>query len=949
MTIEHIASIRMPVTGCVVAHRQFGIGRVLRGKHEGNTTQVEVHWPEQNFVQWHNTSDLTCGFRVGYVVQDSPHSNIRRSMGTGTVQEVRTLANHQQVLVQFHSTGQTRWIPYESLAHVRDSYYKYIEGREDGQDSAERFRLKTLAFALDSWNQITGALDRLDVDPLPHQIDLVRRILTSGQGNWLIADDVGLGKTIEVGLLLSALERRRKDLRVLIVCPAGLALQWRDEMQERFRKPFEVFTSAQIQNLRSEEWAIHKKVIVSIDLAKLEDRKNQFMQSGYWDVVVFDEAHHLSKQPHQAATLRYNLAADLRPQTDSFLFLTGTPHQGHHEQFVNLLLLLRPDLHYQFLNMFVNQDVIAEVILRNRKSQVTDANGEFLFRGQDTRLVEVAVSELASQFNTEMLSYLRSGYDAAATGGNTGRAIGFVMTTYRKLASSSIAAIEGALQRRSNRIKEAEKVIAEADFGITESDAYEDGTDGDDDLGRRVDVAGRAFFENELAQIERLLKLAAAVKQDDRKLDEFLDHIKPLRESGQKLLIFTEYRGTQAYLVNALNARYPGCGVAQINGGMDLRQKLDSISQFNSQAQFMVSTEAGGEGINLHDNCHIMVNYDLPWNPSRLVQRAGRLYRYGQSERVIVFNLMSKDGFDNQLISLMLSRLDNIANDMAAVGQEFNEGLKTEILGGLLERVDLAAIMAANRDMHIQKSEEEIEEAVAFAKSALEHQEILFRSVEGYDPQRAAVFGSLGTEQAFAFLQGILPFKDIAVRNRLYEGKVLELELPPAMQGQFESEFGRRTVVRVAVDRQLHRTINSNPPVTPMDFASEFFRHLIDFAQSPEFEGMFTRITGSETGTLGVYRLRWQNDQGEPQEDEMLSLFLPENQSAHSTSPSFLASIFEGVSQGEISRKGETAKERKQRMDDLKRLADKELADRCTEHRHPNDLVLLAAADITAA
>ena len=128
-----------------------------------------------------------------------------------------------------------------------------------------------------------------------------------------------------------------------------------------------------------------------------------------------------------------------------------------------------------------------------------------------------------------------------------------------------------------------------------------------------------------------------------------------------------------------------------------MAQKLQNIDQFNGSAQFMVSTEAGGEGINLHENCHVMVNYDLPWNPSRLVQRAGRLYRYGQTERVIVFNLKLEDGFDNKVLNLMLARLGSIARDMASVGQEYNDGLAIEILGELLERIDIAAIMASNR------------------------------------------------------------------------------------------------------------------------------------------------------------------------------------------------------------------------------------------------------------
>ena len=233
-------------------------------------------------------------------------------------------------------------------------------------------------------------------------------------------------------------------------------------------------------------------------------------QSGYWDIVIFDEAHHLSKLPNQATTQRYQLAAELRKQTDDFLFLTGTPHQGNHEQFINLLLLLRPDLREQFGNMFTNQSVIADVILRNRKSQATDAHGNFLFRGQDMRLVEVPLSEVAREFDEQLQSYVKRGYAAAESGGATGRAIGFVMTTYRKLASSSIAAIEQSLQRRSARLQESGKDDAKLSFDAEEEDAFADSTDGRDDIGDLADISAKPFFDEEQKYIHQLFGYGSA-------------------------------------------------------------------------------------------------------------------------------------------------------------------------------------------------------------------------------------------------------------------------------------------------------------------------------------------------------------------------------------------------------------------------------------------------------
>ena len=633
-------------------------------------------------------------------------------MGTGTVVACREIADREMVLVQLHRTGESRWLPFEQLVRVRDAGWKYLNS--DATDS-ELFRLKVLAYALDSWNQVTGSLDRLDVDPLPHQIDLVHRIMTSDHANWLIADDVGLGKTIEVGLLLAAMKRRRQARRVLVVCPAGVVRQWQDEMRYKFGEDFRVY-GLDFNIGQPAHWVSFDKVIVSIDRAKSDSHSMIFGESGSWDVIVFDEAHHLSKIEGAAVTQRYRLAERLQGLTDSLIFLTGTPHQGKTDQFVNVLKLLRPDLESRLAAMFTDPSVVADVVLRNRKSLVTDASGNFLFRGQDTNLVEVPLSETARDFDVQLRSYIRHGYVASVAGGVTGRAVGFVMTTYRKLASSSIAAIERALERRRARLTGE---LVSTSSGMTRDrfeelqDGFADGDDGEDnlaDLAEGVSALGAGvdpFFANELQMLDELCASPKVVRADDWKLAEFLRSIvDPVHREGLKLLVFTEYRATQDYLLDALKQRYPGSDVRSINGGMSLDEKRRHIDAFNDGAQFMVSTEAGGEGINLHYRCYMLVNYDLPWNPRRLVQRAGRLYRYGQTERVVVFNLVAQDGFDNKALGMLLNRVSTIAHDMSDVSSEFHEGLETEIVGALLERVDIAQILANNRDMEVDQRSE---------------------------------------------------------------------------------------------------------------------------------------------------------------------------------------------------------------------------------------------------
>ena len=942
----------LPGKDCFVAHRDPGsydgqLGVVVQCDSEASRLQVQ--WGGNEGLAWHAAAELRNGFRPGHVVQDRPRSNTRTTLGTGTVVEHRELAGREMVLVQLHRTGESRWLPFEQLVRVRDAGWKYAHA---ATDTPESFRLKVLAYALDSWNQVTGSLDRLDVDPLPHQIDLVHRIMTSDHSNWLIADDVGLGKTIEVGLLLAAMKRRRLARRVLVVCPAGVVRQWQDEMRFKFGEDFRIY-GLDFNIGQPAHWVSFDKVIVSIDRAKADSHSTIFGDSGFWDVIVFDEAHHLSKIEGAAVTQRYRLAERLQVLTDSLVFLSGTPHQGKTDQFVNVLLLLRPDLKSRLAAMFRDPSVVGEVVLRNRKSLVTDASGKFLFRGQDTNLVEVPLSEAAGDFDVQLRRYIRHGYAASDAGGVTGRAVGFVMTTYRKLASSSIAAIERALERRRARLtgelRNASRPMSRDRFEELQ-EVFQEGDDGEDDLASLSDdvsvlgAGSNPFFANEMQMLDDLCAAAKVVWADDWKLAEFLTSIvDPVHGNGLKLLVFTEYRATQDYIVDALEQRYPGSGVCSINGGMSLDKKRQQIDAFNDDAQFMVSTEAGGEGINLHYSCYMLVNYDLPWNPRRLVQRAGRLYRYGQTERVVVFNLVAQDGFDNKALGMLLDRVSTIAHDMSDVSSEFHEGLETEIVGALLERVDIAQILVNSREMEIdQRSEAEINEAIERAKQSQSLQDQLFAHIEGYDPNTTAALHTFGPEEVLSFLEGVLPRRGVRIRERLHNGRVLELELPEEMRGRY-SEFGGRTVVRATVDRRLATRDERN---VSMDFASVFFSDLIEFAKSPEFGGEHASLVAPQAGVLGIYKVRWQNDQGLPRWEMLVPVFLPTGSQAALPNPDFFGSLLHAADDPASAPDPEPVASRRGTVKQLDECAATVLAERCTPLRHPNDLVLLAAADL---
>ena len=373
---------------------------------------------------------------------------------------------------------------------------------------------------------------------------------------------------------------------------------------------------------------------------------------------------------------------------------------------------------------------------------------------------------------------------------------------------------------------------------------------------------------------------------------------------------------------------------------MSLDEKRASIDRFNDSARFMVSTEAGGEGINLHQNCHIMVNYDLPWNPSRLVQRSGRLYRYGQSERVVVFNLTSNDGFDNQALAMMLDRIDTIAKTMSEVGGDYHEGLYQEILGELLERVDIASILSANRNMDIDRTDAEIDDAINRAQEAQSQQEKLFAHVEGYDPNETSALQSFSENDTLAFLEGMLPYMGIGIQGRLHNGKTLDIELPENLRGRYSEFPPRSAYARITVDRDI-ATTRSN--VVPMDFASPFFQDLIEKAQSPDFGGEYACLPAPQNGALGLYKIRWQDDQGMPRWDALIPIFLAER-GPPTANPDFFNSLLSAS--GAMPTPKDEPDHRKKRLEALTKKAHNELAARCSTLRHPNDMVLLAVADL---
>jgi superfamily II DNA or RNA helicase len=800
-------------------------------------------------------------------------SAARRTLGVGTAIAVRSIAGAEQVSVQFHATGQTRWIPYQRLARIMDPKLQFVRGEMRFRDSGERAALNLMAHALRTWNEATGALDRLDVDPLPHQITLVHRILSSGDTNWLVADDVGLGKTIEVGLLLGALERRQNLRRILVVVPSGLTRQWKDEMLTKFDRQFRIY-GLDFEVERPEEWGLYERVIVSLDLAKprhmddegadISTRFGMLLAAGKWDIVIFDEAHRLSRDDRGRTTLRFRLARALRERCDAVVLLTGTPHQGDVGKFKNLLRLVRPDLEESIDRLDEDPSVVADIVLRNRKIDVVDAEGHFIFRGILVRRAEIPNSPESIELERRLTDYLQQGYRAGdAIGGRSGRAIGFVMTIYRKLASSSVWALFVAMTRRRQRLLgEVPRTLA--DFDLDAEEPSEIAEDQDDLADWDMGDSAQKFFDDELQRLDRVLDQARSCLTADRKLMELQNIVAELVVAQrQKLLIFTEYRATQIYIQDMMKELE--CKTTLIHGAMTVDEKHESIAQFEGDIPILISTEAGGEGLNLQRKCHVMVNYDLPWNPARLQQRIGRLYRYGQRERVIVVNLSAKDTIDNEVLSTVLERLEAVVKQMAPVSTEYNERHASEVLGDLLDRIDISELLEEASTGSIERTAERVDEAIRRAQDAKRLQDDLLANASTLDSGSWKKLGAFTTGELAMFIRRASRLLGVDVAE-LEDRELFGLRLPDQLRGRFR-EFGNRATIEVRTSRSPAGRFQNR---VLLDFSSEYVRYLVESVTRPEFGGGYGVVVTNRISLLAAMLVHYQNEQGEPRGVDLL-------------------------------------------------------------------------------
>ncbi len=535
------------------------------------------------------------------------------------------------------------------------------------------------------------AINVSQVEPLPHQIEAVyHAILQQGRIRFLLADDPGAGKTIMTGLLLKELKYRGLVHRILIIVPGHLKDQWLRELKEKFGETFVAADRGLLAATWGRNvWAEEPQVITSMDFAKQDEVMASLAEAKTWDLVVVDEAHKMAAYRYGEKTKktdRYRLGELLSRTSQYLLFLTATPHRGDPENFRLLLDLLEPGL-------FASTELIAESValrenplfLRRLKEDLKDFEGKPLFPPRHVVTKPYHLNDDEKRLYNAVTQYVEQSYNRALA--NEKRNVAFALLILQRRMASSVRAVRRSLERRKSRLEEL-LTLGQwlAERGTIDEEVLEDAPEAErlreeEELLERLTAAEtRQELQEEIKTLEELIHLAREAERNEveTKLAELRQVMadERIQQTREKLLIFTESRETLDYLAERL--RTWGYQVTVLHGSMDLNQRIRSEHEFRERAQVMISTEAGGEGINLQF-CSLMVNYDIPWNPNRLEQRMGRIHRYGQQREVHIYNLVARDTREGKVLETLFHKLAKI---QAALGSDRVFDVIGELLPG---------------------------------------------------------------------------------------------------------------------------------------------------------------------------------------------------------------------------------------------------------------------------
>jgi superfamily II DNA or RNA helicase len=631
------------------------------------------------------------------------------------------------------------WLPgRDSVVRIPASRLKSLESAGTGSPDDIAY-IAAAARVADALTQdVLLAPIESSVIPLPHQIRALSRAIANDRVRYLLADEVGLGKTIEAGLIMRELKLRGLVKRTLVIAPKGLVSQWVSEMRFHFGETFQLVLPEDIKTLKriapvtgpgngekgnhdpealpANAWQMFSQVVVPMDSVKPLDKRRGWsaaqvsehnrerfedLISAGWDLVIVDEAHRLGGSTDQVA--RFKLGQGLSEAAPYLLLLSATPHQGKTDAFHRLVSLIDaqefPDI------SSVTRERVQPYVIRTEKRRAIDADGNPLFKPRRTQLAPVSWKE---QHRDQQLlyeavtEYVREGYNQAMREKRS--YIGFLMILMQRLVVSSTSAIRTTLERRLEALAAPQEQLTL--FPATTEEEWAD-LDGQEQIEVLLRTRLKAL-KNERAEVKLLLEAAARCEQigPDAKAEALLDWLYRLQsEEGDpelKALVFTEFVPTQEMLRRFLTER--GFLVVCLNGSMDMEERKRVQEAFARDVRILISTDAGGEGLNLQF-CHVVINYDIPWNPMRLEQRIGRVDRIGQAHAVRAVNFVFEGSVEHRVREVLEQKL-------AVIFEEFGIDKTGDVLdsaqaGHMFDEMYVEAIL------NPEKVEDSVESVVA--------------------------------------------------------------------------------------------------------------------------------------------------------------------------------------------------------------------------------------------
>ncbi|WP_254526159.1 helicase-related protein [Natrinema caseinilyticum] len=745
--------------------------------------------------------------------------------------------------------------------------------------SAEWFDLRSQALQLQIAHEqgqllsISNSLVRLE----PYQLACVNWVMQKLRQRALIADDVGLGKTIEAGLILKELTARNRADRVLFVVPAHLQKKWIRDMDRFFDISLTPGDRQWVEGERrrlGEEANIwnqdHQQMVASMAFLRQEEFRDE-LDNAFWDVVVVDEAHKAAKRG-ESPSKTSKMVERVADNSDSLLLLSATPHDGKGDAFRSLVEYIDPFLVAE--DQELSKEAVDRVMMRRGKQTIYDDNGERIFPNREVGTIPVERTHEERQFYQAVTEYVKHVYNRSEQLNEP--AVGFAMALMQKRLVSSIGAIKATLSRRLANLVDQQSTATSLS---EEATAYLEGEDLDeaDKQKAEEELAGLtitesdAQLEEEIETLRDLVSLAEGIPVDS-KAQKVRRYIQQLLEENpnEKVLLFTEYRDTLDYILDLVKDEPWADEILTIHGDVDKEDRAKIEDEFNhGQSRLLFATDAASEGIDLQHSCHIMVNYELPWNPNRLEQRIGRLHRYGQDKEVKVWNFTFEDTREGEIFEMLQDKVENIRGKL---------GNTADVLG-MLDDIDVDSLImeSIRNDEPASATKEELEELIDERQRTLQ---------EWYE--RSLVDTSTFDQESREKIQEVMDQSEDVYGSEADIREFFERGIG-ALGGDVEK--AGTNLFRAELPDALSRTTDGEP-YGPFTFNREFAMDHDDIEYiSPDarlVQELMQCVLDGEQGAVGLkmlpfvvdpgitynYRVRFEDGTGEVIREEILPVFV---------------------------------------------------------------------------